>query len=68
MSVTHASLRYSLSQVGREKQSILIGCSTIGLIVLVSTFICVFMQNSNSLFYMMALDNIGDIDIMLTSN
>ena len=63
-----ASLRYSMSQLKREKQGSLIGCSTIFLIVFITAFICVFQDNSGSLFYMMAIGNSGDTDLLIMPN
>ena len=64
----NASFRYSMSQLKREKQASIIGCSTIFLIVFITAFICVFQNNSASLFYMMAIGNSGDTDLLVTSN
>jgi hypothetical protein len=62
----YASFAYSASQLNKEKKTSCIGCSTIFLIVFMASFICVFKQNSATLFYIVAIGNVGDIDLLLT--
>ena len=45
-----------------------IGCSTIFLIVFITSFIVVFQQNSPTIFYIMAIDSVGDSDLMMMGN
>ena len=67
MGILRASVRYVMSMLKREKQAALFGTITIMFIVIISSFICVFWQNSQSLFYVMGKTSTGDIDILLTS-
>ena len=45
-----------------------IGCSTIFLIVFITAFICVFQENSPTVFYIIGIDATGDADLMLMAN
>ena len=45
-----------------------LGCSTIFLIVFISSFICVFLQNCPTLFYIAAIGNVGDADLLIIAN
>lgn len=64
----YASFMYSMSQFSKEKRTTTIGFSTIFLIVFIAAFIVVFKQNASSLFYLIALNNAGDTDVLVTSN
>ena len=65
--ILKASYKYSLSHLKREKKQAFIGCTTICQTVVMAIFICVFLQHTTSMFYNMALGNVGDVDIQLTS-
>ena len=62
----YASFAYSASQLSKEKKTSCIGCSTIFLIVFMASFICVFQQNSATLFYIAAIGTTGDIDLLVS--
>ena len=64
----YASFMYSVSQLNKEKKMSCIGCSTIFLIVFITAFICVFQENSPTVFYIIGIGNVGDVDLMLMAN
>jgi len=62
-----SSLKYIKSHLKKEKRNILIGSSSIFLIVVISSFIYMFYESLPSLYYYLGQETIGDIDILVKS-
>ena len=65
--VIKASWKYTKSQLPKNRKQNFIGCSTIALIVFITSFCVLFSQNSGSLIYMMTSNKIGDMDFKFQS-
>jgi len=62
-----SSLKYIKSHFKKEKRNIIIGSSSIFLIVVISSFIYMFYESLPSLYYYLGQETIGDIDILVKS-
>lgn len=51
--------------MGKDKKDVCFGCTTITMIVIITSFILVLYQNSNTLIYLISVQQFGDMDILI---
>jgi len=51
--------------MGKDKKDVCFGCTTIMMIVIITSFILVLYQNSNTLIYLISVQQFGDMDILI---